>query len=208
MRRSLLGLPLILTLVLGVSGCARPDAEPSAGPLTGSGWTVLLDGAAGLENFRQVGSEADWKALDGAVQATMGGADPSFLVSKGSYGDFELRVEFWASNDANSGVFLRCQDPGSITEMTCYEANIYDERPDPTYGTGGIVNLAAAPDPMPKAGGRWNTYEITADGPHLVLKLNGATTVDTEDSRLIRGPIALQWGKGTMRFRRVAIREL
>jgi hypothetical protein len=41
--------------------------------------------------------------------------------------------------------------------------NIYDQRPDPSYGTGAIVNFAKV-EPMPKAGGKWNTYEITAKG--------------------------------------------
>ena len=31
----------------------------------------------------------------------------SFLVSKKSYKDFELRVEFWADHHTNSGIFLR-----------------------------------------------------------------------------------------------------
>jgi hypothetical protein len=50
--------------------------------------------------------------------------------------------------------------------------NIFDKRPDPTYGTGAIVDVAKV-DPMPKAGGKWNTYEITAKGSQLTVVLNG-----------------------------------
>ena len=53
-----------------------------------------------------------------------------------------LRVEFWSSDDANSGIFLRCQNPAVINDENCYEANIFDQRPDPTYGTGAIVKVA------------------------------------------------------------------
>ena len=50
-----------------------------------------------------------------------------------------------------------------IDSKVCYEVNIFDKRPDPTYGTGAIVDVAKV-DPMPKAGGKWNTFEITAQG--------------------------------------------
>ena len=59
----------------------------------------------------------------------------------------------------NSGIFIRCHDSEKITDKSCYEVNIFDQRKDPTYGTGGIVNFAEV-DPMPKAGGKWNTFEI------------------------------------------------
>jgi hypothetical protein len=170
------------------------------------GWTTLVDGAKGLDNFTRVG-DANWTAVDGALQATQGGKDPAYLVSKQSYTNFQMRVEFWASDDANSGVFMRCQDRNAITDETCYEANIFDQRPDPTYGTGAIVKVAAV-SPMPKAGGKWNVYEITAKGTQLTLVLNGVKTVDVHDSKLASGPFALQWGRGTIKFRKVQIRAI
>ena len=61
---------------------------------------------------------------------------------------------------------------------------------------------------MPKAGGKWNTYEITARGTQLTLVLNGVKTVDVQDSKLASGPFALQWGRGTIKFRKVQIRAI
>ena len=66
--------------------------------------------------------------------------------------------------------------------------NIFDKRPDPTYGTGAIVDVAKV-EPMPKAGGKWNTYEITAKGPHLVVVLNGQKTVDVQDFKACQRPV-------------------
>ena len=171
-----------------------------------SGWTTLIDGEKGMDNFTRVG-EANWTATDGAVQATQGGKDPAYLLSKQSYTNFEMRVEFWASDDANSGVFMRCQDRSTITDENCYEANIFDQRPDPTYGTGAIVKVAPV-SPMPKAGGKWNTYEITVRGSQLILVLNGVKTIDVQNSKLASGPFALQWGRGTIKFRKVQIRAI
>ena len=188
---------IVTTLIASLSGCATGG---------GASWTTLIDGGKGLENFNQVG-EANWSANDGAIQASQGGKTPAYLVSKNSYQNFMIRAEFWASDDANSGVFFRCQDPGNITDENCYEANIFDQRPDPTYGTGALVKVAKV-DPMPKAGGKWNVFEITARGPRLVLVLNGVKTVDVENSKLTNGPIALQWGQGTIKFRKVEIKPL
>ncbi len=173
----------------------------------GGGWTTLIDGTRGLDQFDRVG-EAQWVAVDGAISASSGGKDPGYLVSKARYTDFQIRAEFWASDDANSGIFIRCQDPGRITDENCYEANIFDQRPDPTYGTGAIVKVAKAPVPMPKAGGQWNTYVITAKGNRLTLELNGVTTVDVQDGKLAAGPFALQWGRGTIKWRKLEVRPL
>ena len=78
-------------------------------------------------------------------------------------------------NGANSGVFIRATDPARITSANAYEVNIWDERPEPRFGTGAIVDVAAV-DPMPKAGGRWNVMEIAARGDALTVALNGRKT--------------------------------
>lgn len=169
-------------------------------------WVTLIDGTEGMDNFNILG-DANWSAQMSAIQATEGSA-ASFLVTKRSYSDFSVRVEFWASDDANSGIFLRCQEPSNINDRNCYEANIFDQRPDPSFGTGGIVHIAPVDEPRPKAGDRWNVYKMTLRGDHLVVELNGRTTVDVRDSQFASGPFALQWGRGVLRFRKVQVMEL
>jgi hypothetical protein len=199
MKASAVNILAAAVLAVVLSSCATGGG--------GGGTVTLVDGTRGLENFNRVG-EANWTATDGAIQATQGGQTPAYLVSKNPYKDFRMRVEFWASDDANSGVFMRCQNPAKITDDDCYEANIFDQRPDPTYGTGAIVKVAPVAQPMPKAGGKWNTYDITMRGPHLVVVLNGQKTIDTQDSKFASGPFALQWGRGTIKFRKVEITPL
>ena len=187
-------------LLLGFGG-AQPNYTTSA--QTASGWTTLFDGTT-LKGWNVVG-DANWEVAEGAVQATrgMGG----FLVTPAAYGDFQLTVEFWVSDDANSGVFIRCADPKTITAANSYEVNIYDRRPDPAYRTGAIVDVAK-PMSTINAGGRWNTFDITAQGPKLLVTLNGTRTVEVEHKGHVRGPIALQYGAGTVKFRNVRIRTL
>lgn len=169
---------------------------------SGTGWVTLFNGKD-LSNFNQVGT-ANWQIVDGAVQANMGAG---YLVSKENYTDFEIKVEFFSGNGGNSGVYMRCLDGTKITDKTCYEANVYDKRPDQSGRTGGIPNYAK-PIAIVDAEGKWNTYEITMRGDHIVVVLNGTKTVDAHDGTLKSGPIALQYQAGDIKIRNVQIRKL
>jgi len=193
------GLALAFGLLIGFGGLG-PAGSLSA--QAGGGWTTLLDGSS-LKGWNAVG-DANWSAADGAVQATRG---TGFLVTPSSYGDFQITLDFWVTDDANSGVFLRCQDPKTINAMNSYEVNIFDKRPDQAYRTGSIVDVAK-PATVINTGGKWNTFDITARGGRLVVILNGTKTVDVEHTGHTRGPIALQYSAGTVKFKNVRIRSL
>jgi hypothetical protein len=171
------------------------------------GWIKLVDGGYKAADWTEVG-KANWTVKDGALMADkLDGKDASYLVSKDSYKDFVIQAEFWADDDANSGIFIRCDGRDKIDAKICYEVNIFDKRADPTYGTGAIVDVGKV-DPMPKAGGKWNTYEITAKGSQLTVVFNGQKTVDVQDSKHASGPLALQYGAGVIKFRKVYIKPL
>jgi hypothetical protein len=167
------------------------------------GWRTLFNGSD-LSGWDVVG-DANWRVEERAARADRSTA-ASFLVSEDSFADFDLELEFWVDPEANSGVFLRCQDAGTITDTSCYEANIFDTRPDQTYRTGAIVNVAE-PAEFVYTGGQWNRLKIMAVGSRLQVTLNGRSMVDTKDSRFSRGPIALQYAAGQVMFRNVRIRE-
>jgi 3-keto-disaccharide hydrolase len=192
----------LLVIAFTATGCAnRPSAQDDAG------WITLIDGATGLDNWNRVG-DANWRVADGVIQADRKtDKESSFLVSKNSYTDFQIRAEFWVSDDANTGIYMRCAEPSKLTDRNCYEANIFDQRPDPTYGTGAIVHIAKV-SPMPKAGGKWNTFDITVKGTRLTVILNDVRTADIEDSKLASGPIGLQYAAGVVKFRKVQIKPL
>jgi hypothetical protein len=183
-------------------GCAQLPPAP-----TGPGWVTLFDGTGGsLANWYAIG-DANWSVLEGAAQADKKGKQNGFLFTRKPYANFELYVEFWASADANSGIFIRCRDQNKITADTCYEVNIYDNAPDPGFGTGSIVRFAVV-KPIHKAGGQWNVYEITARGAKITAKLNGVQTVELDNNKYNSGVIALQYAAGAVKFRKVLIREL
>src|SRR5215204_3631319 len=110
MKRIAVGLLLFGLASVGHSPAASAQAA----------WKTLLDGT-NMNQWTPIGM-ANWRVADGAVQADNGMA--GFLVSKEMYGDFELRAEFWVTPDANSGIFIRGENPKEVTAMNAYEVNI------------------------------------------------------------------------------------
>jgi len=194
-RTSIVATALVLLSLSGIG------TTPLQGQAAG-GWVTLFDGTS-LNQWTPVGM-ANWKIVGKEVWSTNGAG---FLLSKQPYTNFEIRADFWVTPDANSGIFIRCQDPAKVGAATCYEVNIYDQRPDQSFRTGGIVDVAK-PASVINTGNKWNSLEIVAKGPRLIVRMNGMQMVDIEDKKFARGPFALQAGIGVVRFRNVQIREL
>src|SRR4051812_4105284 len=110
-------------LALSMFALCLAIAQPSrlSGQRDG-GWTSLFDGKT-LDGWNMIGT-ANWQVVDGVIEASKG---TGYLVTPASYGDFQITLEFWVSEDANSGVFLRCSDPKIISATNAYEVNIYDK---------------------------------------------------------------------------------
>lgn len=190
----------LLVVAFTLLGCA---SQPS-----GPGWITLIDGENGLQNFTQLGA-ANWTASGGAIWADKKGTkDAGILLSKNSYKDFELYVEFWASDeDANSGVYIRVTNQKVVNSRGAYEVQIWDKPTAPAFPTASLIPAFKA-EPTFKAAGRWNTFEVTAKGPRITVRMNGEQSVDGSDTLYPAGPIALQYNAGTIKFRKVMIKPL
>jgi hypothetical protein len=197
----------LLLLLFVVPSWTLPTAaqQPAANALStgeaGEGWKLLFDGRT--QSGWVPSGDADWRVEDGALTATRG---TGFLVSPADYGDFELRLDYWAAKTVNSGIFMRCGDP-MINLRTCYEVQIGGTSSG--LIAGNLTNTAPKPD-SPAPTEQWNSLEISAVGDHLMVKLNGQTLVDAHDKTHARGKIALQEGGrgeiGLVRFRNIRIR--
>jgi hypothetical protein len=192
---------LATAAILASTGCGSMHG--------GDGWQTLIDGGRGMENFTTMGA-ANWRAEGDAIVADkrLANSGMNYLATKGTYKDFHLRTEFWVSDDANSGLYVRCDDVRPMTDRTCHEANIFEKRPDPSYATGGIVWLANGPSPVPRTGGQWNTMEVIAKGTSMTVMLNGMKTAETHQARDIGGVIGLQYSSGVVKFRKVQIKPI
>ena len=187
----------LLVVAFTLFGCA---SQPS-----GPGWVTLIDGENGLQNFTRLG-EANWTASQGAIWADKKTSkDAGILLSKDSYTDFEIYAEFWADEEANSGIYIRVTNQKVVNTKAAYEVQIWDKSPG--MATASVMPPAKAPSTF-KAAGKWNTFEITAKGPRIIVKMNGEQAVDVNDTAFPAGPIALQYNAGTIKFRKVMIRPL
>ncbi len=163
---------------------------------------MLLNGIT--DNWNQIG-DVNWSFQDGTVYSASG---TGHLITKELYSNFILEADFWINDVGNSGIFIRCSNYEEIAAATCYEINIFDQRPDQRFRTGGIVNYAE-PKVYINAGGNWNTFKIIADGPSIVVYLNDHLVVDIVNSKLRSGPITLQNNGGAIvKFKNVLLEEL
>jgi hypothetical protein len=197
----------VSALGLFVAVFAVIQGAPHAVGQTGTGWVQLFNGR-NLDGWTPMPG-VEWRVEDGALVADKKSVkgNPS-LVSNTSYRDFQLYAEVWVSPDANSGIYIRCTDPKNVSSRSAYEVNLYDNRPGQEHSTGAIVDVAAVTLPAPKAGGKWNTIEVTAKGPLMTVTLNGTKTSEGSDSKFASGPIGLQYGLGVVKFRKVAMKSL
>ena len=201
MKRQLFSIATLLAAIAALSACTSMNSQ--------SGWVTLFDGTKPktLDNWNRIG-EDNWRMENGAVVMDhRSGKDSSYLVSKNSYQDFQVRAEVWVSHDANSGIFFRASDPNKVGIQTAYEMNIYDEFATTKWGTGAIARRTEV-DPMPKAGEKWSTFEVIAKGTHFTVFMDGKKTVELDDNTYPSGPIALQYAGGVVKWRKVEIKPL
>jgi hypothetical protein len=157
-----------------------------------------------------------WRVEDGLL---IGSGPASHLFSeRGDYKNFRYRVEAMINDHGNSGQYFRTEFGPGFPKG--YEAQINATHGDPVktgslYPSTGdlrkvkeiqVIGTAAhKPD-------EWFTQEVTAEGPHIVIKVNGKTTVDWIDpkDRYKEGHFALQGhDPGTVvKFRKIEVVEL
>ena len=141
-----------------------------------------------------------WDVIDGALSPC--GEPAGYLNSKETYKDFVLTVDFKTGEDTNSGVFVR-----SPKGIAGYEVQIWKAQPA-GFNTGAIVGTAKTDKEYKFKPDVWNHYEITADGDHLVVVLNGTKTLDVHDTKFADGRILLQYQKYPIEFRNIKLKPI
>ena len=130
-----------------------------------SGWSIA-DGTAGT-----------WKVEEGALH---GSGSASHLFSpRGDYKNFRYKAEFKIADKANSGMYFRTKKEGDFPAG--YEAQVNSTHSDPVK-TGSLYNHAKVFEMLVKPD-TWFTQEVEAVGDHILIKVNGKTTVDYVDKK-------------------------
>jgi hypothetical protein len=198
---------VICALSLGILSAQAPNTLTKQE--AAAGWKLLFDGSTlkGWEQHQASDKDpaATWGVANGAIFCE--GDLRGWLGTADSYADYNLKVDFKAGAKINSGVFLRSQKTGGIPAKTGYELQIWDFRP--TYKTGALVDAIEA-KPTKILADQWNSYDITADGDHFIVILNGDTVLDGRDSKHASGVVGLQYntGGGKIEFRNIKIKPI
>lgn len=180
----------------GRAGTPPAPAQPGALPAVGSApKPCVTKGSASTP-----AGSAHWEVVDGLLTAC--GEPAGYLNSDQSYRNFVLSLEFKTAEEANSGVFVR-----SPKESGGYEIQIWKQQPA-GYNTGAIVGTAKTARDFAFKADQWNHLQITADGDHLVVVLNGETTLDIRDAKFSDGHIRLQYQQFPIAFRSIKMRPL
>jgi len=180
----------------GAPAPAPPPAQPGALEV---GSTPKPCGAAPGAAAVPAG-RSHWEVVDGSL--TPCGEPVGYLVSNQSYKNFVLSIDFKCGEEANSGVYVR-----SPQENGGYEVQIWKQQPA-GYNTGAIVGTAKTARDFRLKPDQWNHFQITADGDHLVVVLNGETTLDIHDTTFSEGHLRLQYQQFPIAFRNIKIRSL
>jgi hypothetical protein len=205
---NILGRLAVGCLTLGALHAQAPNTLTKAE--IAAGWKLLFDGSS-LKGWEPHPASATdpaataWRVTDGAILCD--GDRRGWLGTDDMFSDFNLKIDFRAGEKINSGVFLRSQKTGGIPAETGYELQIWDFRP--TYKTGALVNAIEA-EPTKIIADQWNSYDITADGSHFIVILNGKKVLDGTDSKHSSGVLGLQYntGGGKVEFRNIKIKPI
>jgi hypothetical protein len=201
-------LPCMAALMLlaacqpGVSvGSAQTSAQPEvpAGPnmLTAreraDGWKLLFDGKsmAAWRPYKSKDPRARptpdsitpvWTIVDSVIRKLRPGED---IVTRESFGDFELVFDWKVSPRGNAGLFFRATEEydkiyWSAPEFQIADDSLTADSRNPLTSAGAAYGLYAPPKGAAKFGGNWNTSRIIARGPHVEHWMNGVKTIEYE----------------------------
>jgi hypothetical protein len=135
---------------------------------------------------------AKWTVDDNGI---LHGSDPrgTWLVSENEYSDFVLTLDFKLPPQGNSGVALRAPMKGDPAydgmELQIVDPRYYEGHGEKIQLCGAIYRAIAPKKDVFKPED-WNHYEITCQGPHVKVLLNGETiqdfSLDDQTSQLHR----------------------
>ena len=226
----------LVLLALSLQAAAAPTSALNT--LTAAekaaGWQLLFDGRSldGWRGYRRdTLPEVGWEIKDGTLRTAtkVKGAD---IITKKSFGDFELSWEWRVAPGGNNGVkyFVtenRPQSPGHEYQMI--DDAGYPGKLGPGHLTADFYEvLPAAADKPVRPGGEWNSSRIVVRGTHVEHWLNGknvltyelgseAVKAGIEKSKFkghpgfgekITGPIMLTYHQDECWYRSVKIREI
>lgn len=175
---------LVLALAILALGATAETAMAQPNTLTAAekkaGWKLLFDGktTAGWRGFKVAAPDPGWHVKDGAL-----GPDPKTskdIITKESFGDFELSFEWKISPMGNSGVMYRVTEDGEQTYWSGPEYQVLDNAhgEKPPEQAAALYALYPPVGATPKPVGEFNQARIVVRGTKVEHWLNGVKVVE------------------------------
>ncbi len=203
--------------LLGFFALAAAAADP--------GFTDLFNGKD-LKGWRYVGAKSDSYYVERGLLVTSANARGN-LFTDAEYANFILRFDFKLTDGANNGIGIRAPFEGDAAyqgmeiQILDHDADMYKGKLRPAQYHGSIYDVFPAKTGFLKRTD-WNREEISANGPHIVITLNGAVIVDADlstvtDSEVLKkhpglkratGHIGLLGHDSRVEFRNLQIKKL
>jgi hypothetical protein len=181
-----LGLAAMALLAAGAhsQNAARPPGDPAPSQSTPGPWQSLFDGTT-TAAWRGYSSDAlpdGWKIADGML--TKDGAVGD-LVTRDTFKNFELEIEWRIGRAGNSGIFYRGTFEYDHIYWSAPEYQLLDDANAPDgrsrlTAAGAAYALYPAPAGVVKPFGEWNKTRIIVNGAHVEHWMNGQKIVEYE----------------------------
>lgn len=188
MKALLIGLALAAcALGAGAQENTLTAAEKAAG------WKLLFDGRTtdGWRGFKAPAPDPGWTVKDGTL-----GPDPKTskdIITKETFGDFELAFDWRISPKGNSGVMFRVVEEGDQTYFSGPEYQVLDNSrgEPPLERAGALYGLYAPARDVTRPVGEFNHSRIVLRGGKGEHWLNGVKVVEYDlDSPEFRAKVA------------------
>lgn len=186
---------LSLTVVIALL-TAMPTFAKKANKLTSKeqkeGWTLLFNGES-FDGWRQCNSKVmatNWTIEDDAMKVLLGegrqpgqGSGGDILYEVKKYTDFELSIDWKASDMANSGIFYYVREvPGKPIYYAAPEVQVLDnenatDNKIDSHLAGSLYDMLPADPKTVHPAGKWNTCVIKAKDGQVTITMNGTEVV-------------------------------
>lgn len=178
------------------------------------GWVSLLDSMDPWE--RVGGTDESFRLREGELTLQKTGQEPSELLTRIDYENFELTFEFRVTSWTASGLFIHAPRNRAYRAGLEFELSGHPSERGSVYSTGALFRHAAPLADPAKEPGEWNACRIEVDWPRLRAHINDVlvqdldlTAVEGLRHALRRGALGFQnAGQGTMTVRDLRLRTL
>lgn len=174
---------LALALLLAAAPAARAqDANTLTAAERQSGWMLLFNGnsTSAWRGYKADTMPTGWQVTDGMLTKS-GSADD--IVTRGTWGDFELELDWRIAKGGNAGIFYRGTEEYPKIYWTAPEYQLLDDPNHPDgrnrlTSAGAAYGLYPSPAGIVKPAGEWNHTRIVVRGNHVEHWLNGTKLLE------------------------------